>query len=232
MGMFDEVRAINISHKNFVQGHNDTTFQTKDMENTMSVYSVFNGQLYQDVDSSRGYQRHEYAMPVAYNGELNIYTSVIKEGVESWVEYDLHFDSGKLIDVTPYESRVTKDHRDLSSQRPGIPSNRITVTISLSDCDKEKKHSFVSTLAESKIDAIRDLLGEPTATVVYPVLHTGPINPLFNGGSEIRMVTSAVQTKDDFISACKSQAKLKAPNGDEIKIFLDEGSIFHRDIPK
>lgn len=232
MGMFDEVRALNITHKNFDPDHNDTTFQTKDMENTMSVYSVFNGQLYQDVDGSQDYHRHEYAVPVAYDGELNIYTSVIKDGVESWVEYDLHFVSGKLIDVTPYEIRVTKDHRDLSAQRPGMPSNRITVTISLSGCDKDKRDSFAGSLVESKIEAIRDVLGEPNATVVYPVLQNEPINPLFSGGPGIRMVASVVQSKDDFIAACKNQAKIKAPNGDEIKIFLDEGSIFLRNMQK
>lgn len=186
----------------------------------------------QDVDRSHDYHRHEYAVPVAYDGALNIYTSVIKDSVESWVEYDLHFIAGKLIDVTPYEIRVTKDHRDLSWQRPGMPSNRITVTINLSGCDKDKRNSFVGTLTESKIEAIRDVLGEPNATVVYPALQAIPMNPLFSAGPEIRMVTSVVQTKDDFISACKNQAKIKAPNGDEIKICLDEGSIFHRDMPK
>lgn len=232
MGMFDEVRAMNISHKHFNQRHNDTTFQTKDLENDLSVYCVFNGVLYQEVDGSNGNLRHEHAIPSTYSGELNIYTSIKKDDIESWVEYDLHFDSGKLVDVTPYEVRVTKDARDLSTQRPAMPSNRVTVTISVSGCDRDKTNLFVSSLNDSKIDAIRNILDEPTATVVYPAIHKSIDLWSDDLRQTVRSVTSVVQTKDDFISACKEQAKIKAPNGDEIVVILDEGSIFHHDMPR
>ncbi|PHM59530.1 hypothetical protein Xish_03649 [Xenorhabdus ishibashii] len=51
MGMFDEVRAINISHKNFYQSHRNYIFQTKDLKCDGSEYCVFNGDLYQEVDN-------------------------------------------------------------------------------------------------------------------------------------------------------------------------------------
>ena len=120
MGMFDEVRAINISHKNFDQNHNGYTFQTKDIECDMSVYCVFNGVLYQEVDNSGNgeYKRHDYALKFDYSGELNIYANIRENNIESWVEYDLTFKDGQLIDVVSYEVRVTKDNRDLSLHSP------------------------------------------------------------------------------------------------------------------
>lgn len=125
MGMFDEVQAINISHKNFDRSHNGYTFQTKDLECDMSEYCVFNGVLYQEVDNSDGNKHHEYALKHDYSGELNIYTDISENGIESWVEYDLKFQNGELVDVVPYKVRVTEDNRDLSTHRPNKPSNRV-----------------------------------------------------------------------------------------------------------
>ena len=104
MGMFDDVRAINISHKNFDQNHNGYTFQTKDIECDMSVYCVFNGVLYQEIDNSGNgeYKRHDYALKFDYSGKLNIYANIRENNIESWVEYDLTFKDGELIDVVPY----------------------------------------------------------------------------------------------------------------------------------
>jgi hypothetical protein len=43
--MFDEVRAINISHKNFDRKQNSYTFQTKDLGCDMSEYCLFIGAI-------------------------------------------------------------------------------------------------------------------------------------------------------------------------------------------
>jgi hypothetical protein len=43
IGSFNQVTPINIHHKNFDENHNLVTFQTTDLEPSMSEYSVFNG---------------------------------------------------------------------------------------------------------------------------------------------------------------------------------------------
>lgn len=217
MGMFDEVRAINVSHKNFDRSHNGYTFQTKDLKSDMSEYCVFNGVLYQEVDNSGEYKRHDRAMKLDYSGELNIYTHTRENGIESWVEYDLIFKDGELVDVVPYEVRVTEDNRDLSAHRPNKPSNRVEVTISVSNCDRKKQDAFVEFIDDKKLEAIRDILGEPTATIFYPIKRFGfPVYP------RLSTIASVVQVQGDFESAIEGMAKVTAPNGDKISIFLDE----------
>ena len=88
--MFDEVRAISISHKNF--NHNGYAFQTKDLDCAMLEYCVSNNVLYQETDNSIGeYKRLDNALKLEYSGELNIYTGTRENGIESWIEYDLTF---------------------------------------------------------------------------------------------------------------------------------------------
>lgn len=225
MGMFDEVRAINISHSNFDRKHNGYTFQTKDLECDMSQYCVFNGVLYQEVDNSSEYKRHDHALKFDYSGELNIYTHIRENGIESWIEYDLIFKDGELVDVVPYEVRVTKDSRDLSAHRPHKPSNRVEITISVSNCDSDKQDAFVDFINEDKLTAIRDILGEPTATIFYPTKRSSDTRSGFPIYPRLLTITSVVQTKEDFEAAIDRRAKVTAPNGDKISIILDE---FHR----
>ncbi len=196
--MFDEVRTINISHKNFEYRHNSYSFQTKDLECDMSEYCVFNGVLYQEVDNSGECKRHDHAMKFNYNGELNIYTHTREGGEESWVEYDLIFESGELVDVVAHDVIITKDTHDLSAQRPCKPNNRVEVTISLSNCDLEKQDAFIESIDDKKLSAIRDILGEPKATLFYPAKNS---SASMNGWAAPRFVTiaSVVQTKEDFV---------------------------------
>ncbi|MGI8471501.1 hypothetical protein [Pectobacterium brasiliense] len=222
MGMFDEVRAINISHKNFDRKHNGYTFQTKDLECDMSEYCVFNGVLYQEVDNSGEHKRHDHALKLDYSGELNIYTHTRESGIESWVEYDLVFKDGELVDVVPYEVRVTEDNRDLSAHRPNKPSNQVEVTISVSNCDRDKQDAFVDFINDEKLEAIRDILGEPTATVFYPTKRASDTRFGFPVYPRLLTIASVVQTKEDLEAAMDGIAKVTAPNGDKISIFLDE----------
>lgn len=229
MGMFDEMRAINISHKNFDSNHNGLTFQTQDLECDISGYCVFNGVLYQEVDNNNGeYKRHDRALKHDYNGDLNIYTHTRENGIESWVEYDLKFKDGELVDVVPYEVRVTKDNRDLSARRPNKPSNRVEVTISVSNCDIAKQDAFVEFINDEKLEAIRDILGEPAATIFYPkkVSSDAKLGSLVY--PRLLSAASVVQTKEDFETALDAVAKVTAPNGDKIFIHLDEFHQFHK----
>ncbi len=222
MGMFDEVRAINISHKNFDRKHNSYTFQTKDLGCDMSEYCLFNGVLYQEVDNSGECKRHDHALKFDYSGELNIYTHTRESGIESWVEYDLVFKGGELVDVVPYEVRVTEDNRDLSAHRPYKPSNRVEITISVSNCDRDKQDAFVDFINDDKLEAIRDILGEPTATVFYPTKRASDTRFGFTVYPQLLTIASVVQTKEDLEAAMDGIAKVTAPNGDKISIFLDE----------
>jgi hypothetical protein len=88
MGMFDEVRAISISQKNF--SHNGYTFQTKDLDCAMLEFCVTNNVLYQETFIGSGeYKRHDKPLKLDYSGQLNIYTDTRENGIESWVEYEL-----------------------------------------------------------------------------------------------------------------------------------------------
>ncbi len=221
MGMFDEVRAINISHENFNQEHNGHIFQTKDLDCYMSEYCVFNGVLYQEVDKSGPYKRHDYALTLDYSGTLNIYTDISDDGIEQWVEYDLIFNLGELVDVVPHEVRVTEDNRDLSAHRPSKPTNRVEVTISVSSCDRGKQDAFIDSIDEEKLQAIRDILCEPTATVFYPVKSSsdtryGLLMPRYF------TVGSFVQTNADISAGLRGMNRIAAPNGDNISIIMDE----------
>lgn len=222
MGMFDEVRAINISHKNFDRKHNGYTFQTKDLECDISEYCVFNGVLYQEVDNSGEQKRYEHALKLDYSGKLNIYTHIRESGIESWVEYDLVFKDGELVDVVPYEVRVTDDNRDLSAQRPNKSSNRVEVTISVSNCDRDKQDAFVDFINDEKLEAIRKILGEPTATVFYPTKRASDTRFGFPVYPRLSSIASVVQTKEDLEAVMDGIAKVTAPNGDKISIVLDE----------
>lgn len=216
MGMYNELHAINISHKNFDRAHNGLLYQTKDLDCDLSVYCVFNGQLYQKSDNSSS-----EALKIDYTGGINIYTINERNSVERWIEYDLIFNDGKLVDVAPYEVKVTKDNRDLSSFRPDKPSNRVEVTIGLSNCDRDKQDAFIKSLDDEKINAIRDILGEPTATVFYPVdasLGFGGAGLTSNIASVVQVVENFGQLKDGL------GGKITAPNGDRITLIFDEAS--------
>lgn len=226
MGMFDEVRAINISHNNFDKQHNDQVFQTKSLDCDMSEYCVFNGVLYQEVDNSGERKRHDYAIETGYSGELNIYTHITENNVTCWVEYDLIFDSGKLVDVVKYDVRVTDDGRDFSSQRPSKPSNRVEVTISVGNCDRETQDKFAARFDNQMLDAIRDIIGDSKATIFYPVKRSSeerfgwPVYP------RLLTIASVVQTREDFEAAANGTTIVIAPNGDQITLILDEAHLF------
>ncbi|OHT23083.1 hypothetical protein A3Q29_21360 [Providencia stuartii] len=51
-----------------------------------------------------------------------------------------------------------------------MTKNIIEITISVSNCDKEKEALFIKSITDEKLDAIRNILGEPTATIHYPTL--------------------------------------------------------------
>lgn len=72
--------------------------------------------------------------------------------------------------------------------------NRIEITISTSNCDKEKEVQFIKSINDEKLEAIRNILGEPTATIHYPSLalknHFGMEHKL--------IMTSFIQSQDDF----------------------------------
>ena len=54
MGMYDEVKAINVSHDNFDKNHNGLLFQTKSLEVEMFEYCIFNNALYLQAERGGG----------------------------------------------------------------------------------------------------------------------------------------------------------------------------------
>jgi hypothetical protein len=96
------------------------------------------------------------------------------------------------------------------------------VTISVSDCDRDKQDAFVDFINDEKLEAIRDILGEPTATVFYPTKRASGTKFGFPVYPRLLTIASVVQTKEDLEAAMDGVAKVTAPNGDNISIFLDE----------
>lgn len=225
MGRFDSVRAINISHKNFDKQHNDQVFQAKSLDCDGSVYCIFNGVLYQEVDNSGEpkCQHHDYAIETGYSGELNIYMDITENRVTCWVEYDLVFDSGKIIDVVKYDISVMHDDRDISSYRPSKPRNLVEVTISVRNCDRETQDQFAARVDNQMLDALRDIIGEPTATIYYPDKRISEPR-YFGGGVYPRMATiaSVVQTREAFDVTANGKINVTAPNGDQITLLLED----------
>lgn len=171
MGMYDEVRAINIAHDNFDNSHNGLVFQTKCLESEMFEYCVFNNALYLQLErgGETGWTIHAPALKSDYSGTVNIYTDYTRDDVEYWIEYELELKDGEIIAVTAYDVRVTKDNRNTSKRSAVKPKNSVFVTIGVSNCDQEKQRAVADIIDNAKLDAIRKILNEPTATIYYPV---------------------------------------------------------------
>ncbi len=86
--------------------------------------------------------------------------------------------------------------------------------------DKDKKQEFISTI-ENKLDAVREAIGDPLATIHYPVLPKGIDNSPF--AISPRMIMSYVQTFEDLEQIVKLK-KIDTPNDDSI-VFLDEAHM-------
>lgn len=226
MGMYDEFRVINIAHENFDSNHKNLNFQTKDLECELSEYCVFNGQLYLEAEhSGDGYVRHSEAIKSDHTGTVSIYTDVTRSKVTWWVEYDLVFENGMLIDVVSHGERIDKDERDLDAYRPSKPSNRVSITISISDCDEDKRQAVLARLTDEKIEALRELLEEPLATVSYPVKRNNDSIYSHVFSADYSNIVSVVQTRSDFVvDEDNKRAAIISPNGH--RMILDELSGF------
>lgn len=215
MGMYDQIKGININHKNFNLHHNNVSFQTKDLDCEINEYLVFNGELYQDSDTLNPLPM---AKKLDHTGEISIYTDIKENGVTSWIEYDLIFEQGRLTDVVAHEPIFRRDHRDLSQMRPNPPSNTVRVEISVVDCDKATQDAMIELLTDEKINEIRDVLHAPTACILFP--SKGPELGL-GVGQTPRMLASVVQTlPTDNLE--DGGIKTTVPNGDKVVRVVDE----------
>lgn len=171
MGMYDEVRAINIAHDNFDNNHNGLVFQTKCLESEMFEYCVFNNALYLQLErgGETGWTIHAPALKSDYSGTVNIYTDYTRDDIEYWIEYELELKDGEIIAVTASDVRVTKDNRNSSKSSSVIPTNSVSVIIGVSGCDQEKQRAVADIIDSTKLEVIRQILNEPTATIYYPV---------------------------------------------------------------
>lgn len=225
MGMFDTVQAVNIRDDQF--RHNGESFQTKSMDCDMSEYLIFNGQLWQDRDGETG-EPYIPARPVAWTGELNIYTECNDGHFLCWVEYDCHFEAGKLVGVDVVRIEREKDLRDLSNKRPLPKSSHATVTIDFGESPEPAYEHFHSDL-EAHIDAIRRIVGDPRAELIYPQKTERREGVWAASSSSPRygvVVHNIVQDMSDFTRVKKdggAELVRKESNGDQLTIILDEG---------
>ncbi|MDE9446834.1 hypothetical protein KKJ04_14780 [Xenorhabdus bovienii] len=95
----------------------------------------------------------------------------------------------------------------------------------MSNCDREKQDTFVELIDDQKLEAIRDILGEPAATIFYPTKSLSEFRFGFPVHPSLLTIASVVQTNEDFEAAIGGMAKVTAPNGDKISMFFDE---YHR----
>lgn len=80
----------------------------------------------------------------------------------------------------------------------GMNKNRLKVVISVEDCDRNKQDEIIKRINDEKLDAIRDILDESTATIVYPTLNSFNERLGFELNPRISNIISYVQIKEDF----------------------------------
>lgn len=218
MGMYDEVKAINVSHDNFDKNHNGLLFQTKSLEVEMFEYCIFNNALYLQAERGgvAGWTWHDKAIKSDHSGTVNIYTDYTRNKVKYWVEYDLILEDGEIIDVIPYDVRVTKDGRDSPDSLPKTHSNSISLTIGVLNCDKEKQDAVAEMLNDDKLDQIRQVLGEPTASIYYP---------LKREDGSVSSMASVVQRMEDFTENTDQKVGVTTPSAYRV-IAFDEYHSF------
>lgn len=218
MGMYDSIRIVNLCHENFDGEHNNLSFQTQDISLDGSDYFLFNDRLYLQYDGTE-LIRHDKAIASDYSGEIEIYTHHSNSDFDLWLQYDLVFELGVLLEVKNGQSSIRKDKRDLSQFRPSAPTNKMKITLSVSDLDFNAQKSFAEKIG-GKLDAIRELLEQPDATIVFPYLpedSNHPFHILRNG--TVRYLHSVVQRIEDFESVKKNgKLDLTTPNGDKVKL--------------
>lgn len=224
MSSFSDIRPVNITHEGFDRSHNGQYFQTKDldMEYGMADYCIFNGQLYRNVsDAGAG---ESAAVPVPHTGTVDIYTSVreCNQKLIYWVEYQLVFEAGKLMTVVLMDKTLQEDLRDLSKLRPSKPANRVEVTISVKELSGERQRAFAASLTDEKLSRIRDILGEPTASIFFPAVPAvAGNNDQFLRFSSVMTVAPVVQSMEDLRSAADENLNIISPTGDRI-VLIDE----------
>ncbi|MCH9299930.1 hypothetical protein [Pantoea allii] len=237
MGSLSDIRPVNITHEGFDRHHNGQYFQTKDldMEYGMAEYCIFNAQLYRNVsDVGAG---EAAAVPVPHTGSVDIYTSVkeCNQKLIYWVEYRLGFEAGKLMTVELMDKTLQEDLRDLSKLRPAKPANRVEVTISVNGLSGEKQRAFASSLTDDKLSRIREILGEPKASIFFPAV---PVvkgnNDPFLRFSSVMTMASVVQSMEDLRGATDENRHVVTPTGDRI-VLVDESHskyVAHRFSPE
>lgn len=237
MSSFSDIQPINITHEGFDRNHNGQFFQTKDldMEYGMAEYCIFNGQLYRNVNDAGA--RDEAAVPVPHTGTVDIYTSVreCNQKLIYWVEYRLGFEAGKLMTAELMDKTLQEDLRDLSKLRPGKPANRVEVTISVNGLSAERQRTFAETLTDDKLSRIREILGEPKASIFFPAVPVvkGNKDP-FLRFSSVMTVASVVQSMEDLRGATDENLHVVTPTGDRI-VLVDESHskyVAHRFSPE
>ncbi|WP_210526055.1 hypothetical protein [Pantoea ananatis] len=237
MSSFSDIRPVNITHEGFDRSHNGQYFQTKDldMEYGMADYCIFNGQLYRNVsDAGAG---ESAAVPVPHTGTVDIYTSFreCNQKLIYWVEYRLGFEAGKLMTAELVDKTLQEDLRDLSKLRPGKPANRVEVTISVNGLSAERQRTFAETLTDDKLSRIREILGEPKASIFFPAVPVvkGNKDP-FLRFSSVMTVASVVQSMEDLRGATDENLHVDTPTGDRI-VLVDESHskyVAHRFSPE
>lgn len=164
------------------------------------------------------------AVPVPHTGSVDIYTSVkeCNQKLIYWVEYRLGFEAGKLMTVELMDKTQQEDLRDLSKLRPAKPANRVEVTISANGLSGERQQAFMASLTDDKLSRIREILGEPTASIFFPAAPVvkGNNDPFLRFPS-VMTVASVVQSMEDLRSATDKGLKVISPTGDRI-VLIDE----------
>lgn len=215
MGMFDNVLVVNISNKLF--DHNNVHFQTKSLDCVLGDYVIFNNQLWQQSDGEG--ERFDQAKPVDFTGDLNIYTDFTRSEKTYWVEYDISFEHGKLVDVALVANRLTKDCSDKSMLRPSPKSKSSCLTLNFRGVDNDIYNQFHANLNKN-LDQLRTIVGDPKAEIVYQV--RSPETGMLSHGSSARWLHSVVQSLSDFTAVSGGKRTMTDSSGNTLTVFVDE----------
>jgi hypothetical protein len=159
------------------------------------------------------------AVPVAFSGDLNVYTDYTSGERSYWIEYNLKFIAGKVESVEVVAERLTADHSDKSELRPSPKSPSACITLDFRGVAGPVNDRFHADLNKS-LNQLREVLGDPKAEIVYQV--RSPTTGFLSFGSPTRWLHSVVQDLSDFQAVNPHQVYQRDSEGNSLTILMDE----------
>ena len=168
--MFDTIKPINVSHKNFKNEHNEITFDTVVEGNQFKAFAVFNGELY-CLNKGSDIKLDKVAQKMDFTGKLNLGATVHFDRYNYVVEYEFSFVSGQLSDVLLKREDMLAIVGAPDPDAIKKLKNKVCIILDISDLDEGKSAEFIQNMERNKdliLESLRNSIGDSGATIIYP----------------------------------------------------------------